>query len=231
LWTVDGPAVRTIGVSLPTRMVVARLADGTLWIDSPVETNGELFEGIAALGTVAHLVAPTALHLWRLERWHARFPAARVWAPPALHGAGAVAFRTQVPRRLEALPFAGRLDDVPPAAWADTFEHVVFRGNVLLEEVEFLHKPSRTLLLTDFVQNYPARPGDLAGNVVKRLGGVLNGGVPRDVRWSFFDRRAARASLERVLAWDFDRVIVAHGACVEHGGKAFVANAFRWLSG
>jgi hypothetical protein len=28
---------------------------------------------------------------------------------------------------------------------------------------------------------------------------------------------------------DFDNLIIAHGACVEHDAKAFVENAFRWL--
>ncbi len=94
---------------------------------------------------------------------------------------------------------------------------------------EFLHKPSRTLLIADFIQNYPAIAGDTLGNLAKAIGGVLNGGVPRDIRWSFIDRSAARASLEQILAWDFDRLIVAHGACVERDAKTFVRNAFAWL--
>ena len=36
--------------------------------------------------------------------------------------------------------------------------------------------------------------------------------------WLIRDRAAARASLERILAWDFDRVIVAHGDVLERGG-------------
>jgi hypothetical protein len=33
------------------------------------------------------------------------------------------------------------------------------------------------------------------------------------------DRAAARRSLDRVLGWEFDRVVVGHGAVVEHDGK------------
>ena len=43
------------------------------------------------------------------------------------------------------------------------------------------------------------------------------------------DKRAARASLERMLRWDIDRVIVSHGLCIETGGREYVENAFRWL--
>ncbi len=39
----------------------------------------------------------------------------------------------------------------------------------------------------------------------------------------------AREALAKLLSWDFDKVIVAHGACVEGDAKPFVETAFRWL--
>lgn len=128
------------------------------------------------------------------------------------------------------IAFAGLLQDTPPPAWAEELEQLVFKGNYFIEEEAFLHKKSRTLMVTDFIQNYRAKDGDLVGNMAKRAGGVLNGGVPRDIRWSFTNRKLARASLKRLLSWDFDKVIVAHGTCVDRDAKAFVEDAFRWLS-
>jgi hypothetical protein len=62
------------------------------------------------------------------------------------------------------------------------------------------------------------------------LGGFRkNPAVPRVVKLAYRDRSAARRSLETVLAWDFDRVIVAHGAVLESGGKEIVRQAFGWL--
>ena len=106
----------------------------------------------------------------------------------------------------------------------------MFKGNLFIEEVEFLHKKSRTLIITDFLQNYHAEEGDFAGNIVKKIGGVLNGGVPLDVRLSFIDRQRGRKVLARLLSWDFDKLIVAHGHCLKHDARALVENAFRWLS-
>ena len=68
------------------------------------------------------------------------------------------------------------------------------------------------------------------GNILKRVGGVLNGGVRLDIRLSFTKRKLGRQSLRKLLSWDFDKLIIAHGACVEHDAKAFVEIAFRWLS-
>jgi hypothetical protein len=45
----------------------------------------------------------------------------------------------------------------------------------------------------------------------------------------FRDKRAARAAIDRMLGWDFDRVIVAHGDIVESRGKEAVREAFAWL--
>ena len=42
-------------------------------------------------------------------------------------------------------------------------------------------------------------------------------------------RPSARASLERILAWDFDRVIVAHGDVLEHGGREALRRGYSWL--
>ena len=218
IWLVDGPSVRAIFVSLPTRMIVVKLGDGSLWINSPVVVPRETLDEIVAIGPVRYLVAPTTFHIWRLEQWHTLFPEAQLWGPP------------KVSRGFAHFAFAGLLHDTPPPAWAEDLEHLVFKGNYFIKEAAFLHKKSRTLMVTDFIQNYRAKDGDLVGNIAKRAGGVLNGGVPRDIRWSFTNKKLARASLKRLLSWDFDRVIVAHGVCVDRDAKAFVEDAFRWLS-
>jgi hypothetical protein len=70
---VDGPPVRAMGILFPTRMIVVKLTDGSLWVNSPVAVSAEVLGLIMALGTVKYLVAPTKLHVWRLEAWHALF--------------------------------------------------------------------------------------------------------------------------------------------------------------
>jgi hypothetical protein len=43
------------------------------------------------------------------------------------------------------------------------------------------------------------------------------------------DRRAARESLERILGWDFDRVVVAHGDVLASGGREALRQGYSWL--
>jgi hypothetical protein len=53
--------------------------------------------------------------------------------------------------------------------------------------------------------------------------------VPRKFRAAFVDRQAARNALRRILDWPAGKVLMAHGAPVEHDGRTFIARAFPWL--
>jgi hypothetical protein len=220
VWIVNGPTVRAVGIPFPTRMIVVRLRSRSWWVNSPVSAPRQLLDDMTAEGPVKFLVAPTKLHVWRLESWHALFPDAELWAPP------------QVPREFKRLPFAGVLGDVPPASWADDFDQLVFRGNLFVEEVYFLHRKSRTVIFGDFIQNYPLAKGRPLRNAFFRLAGAAGpqGGVPLDIRLSFTNPKLARRSLEKLLAWDFDKLILAHSVCIEQDAKAFVRRAFHWLA-
>ena len=221
LWVVEGPNVRDFGIIFTTRMVIARLSDGSLWVDSPVSVTTDTLKRVIALGPVQYIVAATPRHVWRLAEWHAQFPGAQLWA----------AKPSPLTLKKGNLKFTGILTDATPQVWAEDLEQVPFRGNPLIEEVIFFHRKSRTVILDDLIQNHPALKGHRLRNVLFRLAGVAspNGGVPRDIRLSFIHRDLARQSLEKLLSWDFDKLIIAHGVCIETNAKAFVERAFQWL--
>ena len=51
-----------------------------------------------------------------------------------------------------------------------------------------------------------------------------------DLRLTFFGgKEAARASFERMVAWNPERVIMAHGRPYGRNGTAELRRAFRWL--
>ena len=54
--------------------------------------------------------------------------------------------------------------------------------------------------------------------------------MPLPFRLGFRDKAAARASVERILSWDFDRILLCHGPIVESGGKAVFREAYSFLS-
>ncbi len=39
--------------------------------------------------------------------------------------------------------------------------------------------------------------------------------------------RSARAALEKIVAWDFERIVIAHGDLIEHDARAVARCAWR----
>ncbi|HET7881208.1 MAG TPA: DUF4336 domain-containing protein [Acetobacteraceae bacterium] len=219
IWIADGPVVSFFGFPYSTRMAVIRLADGKLFVWSPVALSQSLREALGALGPVGHLVSPNALHHVFLAEWKSAFPAARLYAPPRLR------------RKRKDLPFDAELDDTPQPDWSGEVEQVVLHGSFYLTQVVFFHVASRTVLFADAIQNFPRDWFTGWRGVVCRHGGIVapNPGMPTDWRATFLHRRDARRALARILAWPIERVVLAHGDIPTGDGAAFVRRAFAWL--
>jgi hypothetical protein len=215
---VDGPPVRVFGAP-PNPHDHRQTCRRFIMVNSPVSVPIQVLDRIKASGPVRYLVAPTKLHIWRLEEWHALFPEAELWMP------------RHDPNASKRLPFACILGGILSPGWLGDLDQLIFKGNLFIQEVFFFHKRSRTLIAADFIQNHPIEPGKPQLNALWRLGGVAypNGGVPLDIRLSFTDRTLARRSFEKLLLWDFDKLIIAHGVCIGKDAKPFVERAFRWL--
>jgi hypothetical protein len=126
--------------------------------------------------------------------------------------------------------FDETLGDAPPALWSGELEQHVVRGVPSIDEVVFFHARSRTLLLVDLA--FHVRTSDHA---LTRFAMRLNGaygrfGPTRIFRYGLLrDRAALRESLERILAWDFERVVVGHGEVLERDGRRTFREAFAWV--
>lgn len=221
VWIIDGPTVRDFGMLFTTRMTVVKLADGSVWVESPVSVSFETFTRITEWGPVRYLVAATPRHVWRLAAWHTLFPDAQLWVPRP----------TPFTLKKGHLPLTGILSDAPQSDWAEDCDQLAFQGNPLIEEVLFFHQASRTVILGDLIQVHPSVKGKPLRNALFQLEGVAGpmGGVALDIRLSFTNRKLARRSLDKLLSWDFDKLIIAHGACIEKDAKPFVEQAFHWL--
>jgi hypothetical protein len=221
LWIIDGPNVRDLGVKFTTRMAVVKLSNGLVWVSSPVSVDFATLTRMTVMGTVKYLIAGTQRHVWRLEAWHRLFPDAELWAPRT----------TPITLKKGPLPFTGVLGDTPSHGWSADFDQLAFKGSPLIEEIIFLHKESRTVILDDLIQNHPIANGKPLRNALLKLSGAAypNGGVPLDIRLTFTRRHLAQQSLQKLLAWEFDKLIIAHGVCIKTQAKSFVERAFRWL--
>lgn len=220
IWIADGPIVPFFGFPYPTRMAAIRLANGDLFVWSPIALTPTSKSEIDRLGRVAHLVSPNKLHYLYLGEWRSAYPGARLYAPPGLA------------RKRTELHFDAALSDTPDTAWASEIDQVRMDGSFALTEIVFFHCKSRTAIFADLIQNFPRDWYKGWQGVLARLGGITapNPGAPRDFRFSFRDRKAARKALARILAWRPEQVLIAHGDVVRRDGTEFIRKAFRWLS-
>lgn len=220
LWVHETP-LRFLGLEIGRRMTVRRLGDGTLLVHSPAPLTRDLRAELDALGPVRHVVPASRLHghLW-MEHYAEAWPNCRLYAVPGLE------------RKRSDLSFAVMLFDAPDQGWGDDVDVAPLLGNRAITELEFLHRPSRSLVFGDAGYHVASDRWPPLTRLVARLVEVRGRLAPtRDFRLAIRDRAAARRSLERILAWDFDRVIVAHGDIVETGGRAALRDGFDWLFG
>jgi hypothetical protein len=209
---------RFLGIEIGTRATVVTLASGELLVHSPVRFGEDVRAALAPLGPVRHLVAPNKKHHLALPAWRVAYPEAK------LHGAPGLA------RKRPDLRFDGELGDTPPAAWAAELDQCLLHGARRYREVAFLHRASRTLVLTDSLFGWgPEHPP------LTRLAARLSGTYGRWARprnallGKVEDPAALRAALERILSWDFDRIVISHGRIVERDGRAVLREAYAWL--
>lgn len=220
IWTVNGPEVsyRLWGLTLPcpTRMTIIRLLDGGLWVHSPVACAPDLVTAVEALGPVAAIIAPNVFHYTHLADWARAFPQATIFGLPGLAA------------KVPGIAFTA-LDQQPTARWAGSIDsHVVAFGT--FAEVVFLHRASRTLIVTDLMQNFEAyRISNPLVRTVMRMGGATgpNGRPSIEIRLgALAHRNALREGARQMLAWEPSGIILSHGACYRTDAAAEIKRAF-----
>lgn len=196
------------GLELGARMTVLETSGGLL-VHSPIAIDPER---VASLGTPRWVLAPNLFH-------HLY---AGAWIDAGLEGWCAAELpkkRPDLKARVvppDTQPFGSDVEVLPLTCFSFSNEVVV------------LHRPSRTLVVTDLCFNLPATAPFWTRLAMRAIGGYP--GVSSTLLERFgMQREIARRELGTIASWDFDRVILGHGDVVERGGKDAFVGAFRWL--
>jgi len=198
-------------------MTIVRLADGALVVHSPIRLTDELRSAAASAGRVRFIIAPNRFHHLFVPDWQQAYPDAQTFCAPGLE------------TKRADLKFTAILGDDPPAAWANEMDQAFMKAFPPLNEIVFFHRKTRTLIFTDLLFNI-ARHDSAYGRFLLRLDGAFRGlAIPRSFRLLLRRRRPECAAfLNRLLSWDFDRVILAHGEIINSGAKPAVERAWRF---
>lgn len=191
------------GLQFRTRATLARLEDGGLWMHSPIPIDDAVAEQIDALGELRHIVAPNGWHDSYAGTAKERYPEATLWGSPALR-------QSKSPPPVDAW-----LGDAEPP-WAGELCPMLIEGAPKVDEFVFLHARTGTLVVTDllFQIRYPV---NTLTKMVLWMSGTSGGKLAQSRMWrsSTKDRAAAGRSIQTMLDWSFERVVLAHGDFVE----------------
>jgi len=224
VWIVDAPEIRYrvggLTIPCPTRMTVLRLIDGSIWLHSPTKFTVALAKQITELGAVRFIVAPNTLHYTFVHEWATAFPDSVVYALPEL------ALRTK-----GNFPEHKLLSDAAPEMWSAVLRQIEVSSRTF-SEVCFFHIPTKTLILTDLIGNFEAdRVRSSTVRFLLRQSRCVHphGSTSMDVRLGLLMRRKhVGAAVQQMIAWDPERIILAHGLCYASDAKNELKRAFKW---
>jgi hypothetical protein len=212
LWLGQYPQ-RLLGIDFGRNVTIVRLKDGRLVVHSTAPFTAEDLLAIRELGEPAWLLDATLFHDTYAKQGCAAFARIPYLAPRG--------FRQITGVTTQPL-------DIPPAEWQGELDLVGIEGVPKTREHVFFHRASRTLIVCDLLFHFPA---DSRGWTRLFVRHVMR--LPRLVGMSFFlrmmvkDRAAFVDSLQRILEWDFDRIVVGHGEPVCENARQTLITALR----
>ena len=219
IWTLEYP-VRFGGMDLFGRMTIMRLASRELIIHDPCKIDLALKREIDALGHVKYIVAPGSFHHLFVTDFQKEYPDAETFLCPGLE------------RKRPDIKFDWILGNRPDPRWGDEIEQVLVQGTKFIWEVAFFHKPSKTLLLVDLLENigddYTHRAGvwlRLWWKLVFHMWNTPKAAPEYQMGWGKKD--VVKDGLRKIVGWKAERVILAHGELVEENVEEVLGSAWH----
>lgn len=191
-------------MKLPVRTVAVSLSRANVLICPGSKVTDEQYK---SLPQIHEIVANNGFHNAGVPKAIARFPGARVWGVPG----------SRHPHVLthESWPYA---EELPM---------VLIEGFPRINEAVFFHKKSRTLIVADLCFNLVHAQGLGAKLILNLFGTHKRFAMSRLWLPLLKDRSAALKSLERVFAFDFDNIVMAHGEPIVGRAKGLLQSALK----
>lgn len=216
IWSIPGEVKLQVATYFPCRALVILQPDGRIILHSPVTLSTQDVEDINDIGEVAHIIAPNTFHHMFLPDAINAFPNATVWGAPGLA------------KKRQDITFDKTLGQ-DPAPWSDVMEGIQVQGCPQFNEWVFFHKPTQSLIVTDLIFNMHTPRGWGTKSILRMAGVYKKTMQSRLWRTICKDRGASKRSVQQMLSWPFDRLIMAHGDIIESDARAPTEAALHWM--
>lgn len=163
-------------------------------------------EQLESLDHVTDIVAPNLYHCAGIKKASKVFPDAKLWGPLAAD---------------KVKPNIQWEDILTEQSWPyqNELQMLMIEGMPKVNEVVFLHKETKSLIVTDLCFNMVDVKGFGAWIILKLFGTYKKLAISKFFLNGSKDKTATKQSLDRLLSFDFENIIVSHGENVIGGGK------------
>lgn len=215
IWITERPQ-KFWGVECGTRTTIVALSGGGLFVHCPVALDPATRREVDALGEVRAVVASSLFHHLYVGDWMRAYPKALFACCPGLE------------HKRSDLPFSHVLGDVPHPLWAPDLEQIFFSAR-FEKEVVFFHRKTRTMVSADAMLNLADHPSLRTRLVARYFMRNVGPGLGWMEHYAVRDWRLGRRQVDRILAWEPEQVLIAHGKLVTHDGAAVIRDAYAFL--
>ena len=219
IWILEYP-VRFAGMDIFGRTTIIRLENGDLIVHDPCKIDDSAKGEIDEIGKVKYIIAPGSYHYLFVADFQEKYPNAETFICPGLE------------RKRPDIKFDWILGNKPDHRWEGAIEQVLVQGTKIIWEVAFYHKPSRTLILVDLLENigddYKHEAGLLLQFWWKAVLRMWNNPKPApEYQMGWGNKEIVKIALEKILSWDAKRVIISHGENIEEQLNETLAKAWK----
>jgi hypothetical protein len=225
IWIAEQP-LKFWGMEVGTRMTVIRLTSNELVVISPIRADNTTISQLNEIGKVSYIIAPNLYHHLFVLDFKTIYPEAQLWVALGLNSK----IPNLSPDRVLSDNEGSILDDIDYVL-VDGFKLLDLSGPTLVNEFAFFHRESRTLVLTDtafyFDESFPFKT-----QLVAKLFGIYGKLSPSPLdKLATTEKEKVKNSIQKILRWDFNRVIVAHGSIIETNGNTQLKVAYERFLG
>jgi hypothetical protein len=223
IWVKEQP-LKYLGLEVGTRMTIIRLANEELALISPIKLDEQIITEINSLGTVKYIIAPNLFHYLYLQSCKNTYSSASLITPPDL-AAKQPNIKSDLIFTRDVIDFNGELEYFLFAGYRIPSPS----GVTVANEIVFYHPESKTLILTDAAFNLDNSFPFLTQFAARIIG------CYQQLRPSILEKIATKdkeqitISVKKLLQWDFQRVIMAHGTIVENNAKQQLKKGYEWF--
>lgn len=196
-------------MNLPVRSVVVEVEGRRLLISPGSKLTSEDYQ---KMGKITDLIAPNLFHCAGISKAQSYFPEAKTWGVKGVK---------------EIKPQISWNEIIDEATWPfhEKLPIVYIEGMPKVNEVVFLDKASRSLIVTDLCFNLRNQKGFGSWLILNMFGTYNKLGVSRFYISYVQNKADFQKSMQKILPLDFDNIIVSHGDNYMSGAKEVLKKA------